>query len=460
MKSKKSILFVTPHFPPSQSVGTQRIAKFIKYLKQNGWEVHVLTLKKKYYQGRTIIDYQFFLPDSIHVVRTGKIDVFLWWDRLKRKFTSHRNTLGDFGSDGSTSVSSSWKAPVKKKASRIIRVKEFITRMMQYPDRDNGWTFNVLIHAFKLIRRYKIPYVFLSSPPHSQYIALNILHRFLNFIYIIDFRDPWARSQWSKQVHNFYEKTARTLDLHYEGITLKKADIMIFNNEFLQQEYLNCYPNSGIIKKSIVLTNGFDPQLVNAKQLLRPRTTRGAKDIVIIHTGTLYKKRNPIKIFKAFLKFREIHPKTSRRIHFKFVGHITPDLKYLYDYVHQQDLEDQIKFFPSQPYDVAIQQMTNADWLLILQPITRIQVPAKFFDYLTVPRPIIGVVESESISENLIQRLEVGLVSYNDSEASLMNFFSFITQTPHPEFKPNPQEMEHFMMPNIVKRFVSILPDR
>lgn len=460
MTSKKNILFVTPHFPPSQSVGTQRIVKFIKYLKQNGWEVHVLTLKEEYYQGRTIIDYQFFLPDSIHVVRTGKIDIFLWWDKLKRKFRRHSNTRRDFGPDGSTSVSASRKVPDKKRASWIIQVKEFITRMMQYPDRENGWTFSVLIHAFNLIRRHKIPYVFLSSPPHSPYIALNILRRSLNFTYIIDFRDPWARSQWSKQVRNLYEKTARTLDVHYEGRTLRKADVVIFNNELLQQEYLNCYPNSGIKEKSIVLTNGFDPQLANVQQLLRPRTTRGAEDIVIIHTGTLYKKRDPLKIFEAVLKFREIDQKTSRRIHFKFIGHITSDLNYLYDYVRQHDLEDQIQFFPSQPYDVAIQQMTNSDWLLILQPITRIQVPAKFFDYLTIPRPILGVVEPESISEKLIQRLGVGFVSYNDSEASLMNFFRFTTQTPHPAFKPNPQEMENFMVPNIVKRFESILPDR
>ncbi len=456
MKAEKKILFITPHFPPNQSVGTQRIVKLIKYLRQQGWEVFVLTLKEKYYSGQAVIDYQLFLKDTVHVVRTGKIDPFLWWDRLKRRLRRNSRRT-PFNRPASVPGAASGG---KQTGSWLFRIKEFITRMMQYPDRENGWILPVFFHAFRLIRQYQIPFVLASSPPHSPYIALNALHRWVDFIYITDFRDPWARSQWSKEVRNAYEKTARYLDLRYEQKTLKTADILIFNNEVLQKEYWDCYPDSGIREKSVVVTNGFDPQLTDIERVWAPRSTRGKPEMVIIHAGTLYKKRDPYNIFQAFLKFREAYPDVGGRVRFKFLGHVTPDLQYLYRFVEEQQLQNQVAFLPSRPYQAALQEMQRADWLLILQPVTRIQVPAKFFDYLTVPRPIWGVVEPGSISEKLIQRLRVGLVSYNSVEASIMQFFHFLRTHPGPSFEPDSREMQKFMVPNIVRQLETVLLSR
>ncbi|NOX36463.1 MAG: glycosyltransferase family 4 protein [Calditrichaeota bacterium] len=457
MRREKKILFVTPHFPPSPSVGTQRMVKFMKYLKQDGWEVFVLTLKEKYYPGQQIVDYGVLLDSQVQVIRTGKIDPFLWWDRLKRFFRKKRKAPTEKPEKATATVKPKAKPEKSQRGSLFFQIKEFVTRMMQYPDRENGWIIPVFFHAFRLIRKHKIPYVFSSSPPHSPYIALNALRRLISFTYVTDFRDPWARSQWSKEVRNLYEKTARYLDLRYEEKTLKIADVLIFNNDVLLQEYLSCYPNSGIREKSAVLTNGFDPQFTDLKQVLAPKATRGLDEIVIIHAGTLYKKRDPRKIFDAFIQFREQQPEVARRIRFKFLGHITPDLQYLHAYVQENQLSSQVEFLPSQPYEVALAAMKDADWLLILQPVTRIQVPAKFFDYLTIPRPIWGVVEPHSISEKLIHQLGVGVVSYNDSRKSLIEFFEFIGREPQPRFQPDASEMQKFMVPNIVRRLEEIL---
>jgi len=41
MKSKKRILIVTTNFPPSKSIGTQRLLKICKFLNKSDWEIYM-----------------------------------------------------------------------------------------------------------------------------------------------------------------------------------------------------------------------------------------------------------------------------------------------------------------------------------------------------------------------------------------------------------------------------------
>ncbi len=450
----KRILFVTPHYPPSPSVGTQRMIRFMKYLARDGWEVYVLTLKESYFPQQNLISEKGLPKDRIHVFRTTKFDPFVLWDKLKKVMKKKKQTNSENSNKQNTQQPSLPKSRQQTNAKRsvIVRVLDFVTRMMQYPDRENGWVFNVLFHTWRLTRKYQIPVVFASSPPHSPYLALNFLRKILKFQYVVDFRDPWARSQWSKETRFLHEKLYRKLDIHFEKRTIRRADTLIFNNEVLFEEYQRCYPEWKLESKALVLTNGFDPDLTDLDSVFAPRKTRGEDKIVIIHAGTLYKKRDPRNIFEALLKFKSEKPEQARRIVLKFVGHVTPDLHYLYQFVEDHQLNDQIQFLPVLPYEQALNEMMAADWLLILQPVTRIQVPAKFFDYLIIPRPIWGVVEPDSISERLIKQLNIGHVSFNEKLDSILEFFRFVSENPAPQFVPDKEVLQRFMISNIVRQ--------
>ncbi len=463
MSNAKRILFVTPHYPPSPSVGTQRMIRFIKNLARRGWDVFVLTQKEEYYPLQSIITENGIPQERVHVIRTAKWDPFRLWGTMKnilrggKKSSSDTNRPTRDASNNSNNGKRKSTPARPQNRSVLFRIIDFITRMMQYPYRENGWMWSVAWHTWRIVRKENIPVVFASSPPHSPYLPLNVLRSVMGFRYVVDFRDPWARSQWSRETRTLYEKVARRLDIHFEQRTLRRADAIVFNNEVLFEEYQRSYPSYHLEQKSVVLTNGFDPDVGDETVIFGERHTRGEPDIVIIHAGTLYKKRDPRNIFSALLTLREEMPTEVQRLRFKFLGHVTPDLHYLFDFVKENELEQQVEFLPPRPYQQALQEMMNADWLLILQPVTRIQVPAKFFDYLLMPRPIWGVVEPDSISERLIQQLHVGRVSYNDDPESILQFFRHVLSEKQSRFAPNQENLEQFMVPNIVARLENVL---
>ena len=177
--SEKRILFVATQFPPNDSIGTQRVIKFIKYLKLKGWEIYVLTLEEKYYRNSSNI-YQFYLPDDIHVHRRKKIEVFQAWNAIKKLFSRKPGQLKKTEPDPQKRTASDGESNTRK-LTFLYELKELVSNLLQYPDQENGFFFSVFFAAFKLISQYKIPYVFVSSPPHSPVIPVTLLRKITNF---------------------------------------------------------------------------------------------------------------------------------------------------------------------------------------------------------------------------------------------------------------------------------------
>ena len=80
----KNLLIVTSNFPPSTSIGTQRILKLCKYLNDD-WHIHVLTQKAKYLSGDTFDDNTIknIRKKNLLVFRTSKMDLYSFAIRLK-----------------------------------------------------------------------------------------------------------------------------------------------------------------------------------------------------------------------------------------------------------------------------------------------------------------------------------------------------------------------------------------
>jgi len=384
----KKILFVTIHFPPNQSVGTQRIIKFIKYLKKNEWKIFVITLKEEYFTQQ-LVNWEYLTCPGIQVFRTNKYDIFQFWSVIKRflkgiekeeqiNFEKNKQSLLYL-------ISRNKNLSYKSRSSILFRFKENITNLLQYPDKENGWIFPVFFKTLKVIKKFNIPIVFVSSPPHSSYFALNLLKLFISFKYVVDFRDPWAQSQWEKEFHEYHERIAHFLDERLEEQTIRRADFVLFNTKHLRNQYLRVYQNYGLKKKSRVITNGFDPELVpNKMSLLYKHMNLSNDEITIIHTGTLYKKRTPNVILETFFDFYQKFPEKAKKIKLIFMGNIDKELLFITRYVHELDLGKNVLFYSNRTYEEALIEMRKADWLLILQPGTKIQIPAKFFDYLLI----------------------------------------------------------------------------
>src|SRR5574341_2168666 len=72
VESTRRVLFVSYYFPPLGMGGTQRVAKWCKYLHRLGWQVSVITVKPVAYYA---FDESLLSElEGVRIIRTGSLD--------------------------------------------------------------------------------------------------------------------------------------------------------------------------------------------------------------------------------------------------------------------------------------------------------------------------------------------------------------------------------------------------
>ena len=81
------------------------------------------------------------------------------------------------------------------------------------------------------------------------------------------------------------------------------------------------------------------------------------------------------------------------------------------------DLEKQgvLRRDPPVGNQICLQQMARADGLLIIQPDSPMQIPAKLYEYVGAERPLV-LIGGEGATARLVRRHHLGLVCPNDVE--------------------------------------------
>lgn len=443
--SKNNLLFITPHFPPNNTIGTQRILKMTKYLSKKGWKIFVLTVNEGYFENQKS-NYDFYLDNlNVQVERINAVSIFHLPGKIKSVFGKSTKKSDKARTAGNLNKVPKQKSKKKKFPHNLV---SFITEMIQYPDAYLGFSIQAFLKLRKMIKANQIKYVFVSSPPHSIHFPVNILRKFTRFNYISDFRDPWTFSQWKKK-EKLSDRLKNRLDKFFEKQTLKMSDKVIFNTEMLLKVYQKHFPKYMKQNKLHSLYNGYDPD-----QLLHSEYIPDPQKIKILHTGTLYKQRDPGVILEGYQKFLEADPESARKIQIKFIGKLSKDFTYLPEHIKHKKLHKNIIFEETQPYETVMEEAQNSDWLILLQPATKIQIPAKLFDYLLLNKPIWAVVEPGSDAENLIKNMKQGIVSDCNSVDQIVSFFKSLTNY---KFEPDTNYVRKFEVPNLVDKFEQIL---
>ena len=81
----KKVLLITYYFPPSGGSGVQRPLKFVKYLREFGWEPVVLTARNADYPAYDETFWQ-EIPAGVKIYRSSIIEPY----RYYRKFTGRQ----------------------------------------------------------------------------------------------------------------------------------------------------------------------------------------------------------------------------------------------------------------------------------------------------------------------------------------------------------------------------------
>ena len=384
---KKSALFVAYHFPPvAVSSGVHRVVSLANAMSSNGWDVTVLSASVKTYERTD--------PETL--------------DQVSPSIKISRSIAYD--------------------TARQLSIKGKYLQWMALPDNLQSWVFFGVIRGLKEIYKSR-PNVLISTYPiASAHLIAIILNHITGIPWVCDFRDPMAQpgypanpTKW--KVFNWIEKQAA-----------KRAARLVFATPGAMEEYKKRYPD---VSKStwLLITNGYNE---SQYQHIVPQI-REDNIIQIVHSGLVYiHERNPRSLFEAISALKEDGFLRAENVQFIFraSGHEETYSEWL----NELSVADIIKLEPQIPYKDALQEMFNADGLLLLQGDgCNQQIPAKAYEYLRAQRPVLALTDEAGDTALLLKENQVADIAPLDDVAAISdaikNFIQRIQNKSHVELQ-------------------------
>lgn len=355
------ILIIADEFPPRWA---PRIGYLVKYLKKDGYVVHVVSNVKG---NRMVLDCLTGYADSEHFVCNKK------WRRY-----DPRNIYETF-------------MPIRPSRGEIEMDRK----------------------ALELIKTHRLNLILATtSGIWPAYTACRIAKK-CNLPIIIDFRDLAEqypkRSIFSRPLkywpEHFRVQVVSHLQRIYRSNILKSANaattVSTFHQDLLSREHRNCH----------LIYNGFDPDWFYP---VPPKPTRMFR---IVYAGSV---RNPALrdssyLLEAVSRLHREQRIDPNRFRCSFYCGDTGDNK-IEDNVLQQGIAEYFEFHEYIPADRIPKVLQEASILLLLTNRSDKKGPkgimtTKLFEYLAVNRPILCVRSDENLIEGAINEMNAGMAA-------------------------------------------------
>ncbi len=404
----KKVLILTYYWPPSGGAGVQRWLKFVKYMREFGYEPIVYTAQNG---EMPVIDesLQKDVPQGVTILKTP-----IW-----EPYGFYKKFIGRKKNDkiNASFLSENKKTGVTEKISVWIRGNFFI------PDARKYWIKPSINYLQKYIQKNKIELVISSGPPHSMHlIALGLKKQFSNLKWTADFRDPWTNI-------DFYEKlmlSAWADKKHHtqELSVLQHADSVLSVGQTMSDEFLEMYKSAGgkDLNKFKVITNGFDSEDLNTA------TIQKDKKFSIAHIGTLVKDRNPQVLWKVLRKIITENSDFRNQLEIKLVGKVDIFVK---EQLEEFGLSTFVNKIDYLPHNKVIEEQQRSKLLLLLVNNTKNAkgiLTGKFFEYMSAKVPILAIGPIDGDLAKIINDTNTGLISdFNDEvnlEKNILAYFN------------------------------------
>jgi len=452
--TQKNILFLTSNFPPNLSVGTQRVTKILKYINKEEFRFFILTLKEDYFPA----DLDSYLkngrvfPENVVVSRTDKLELTRGFTKLKAFLKKAVN--GKPQTKPKTTSSANKETAVRKKgALKKVEnhIRNWLFSIFEFPDKFIGWLPYAIKQGVRLIRENNIDTILTTAPPHSLFIMAWLIKKRTGAKLILDFRDPWALSIWD------YSKSFKSrLEQYYERKVINAADQVLFVTEKMRDRYAEFYGDR-LAEKFAFFSNGFDPD--DFADLENGAAQNEPDDVLrFVHLGSLYKKRNPEPLFHALAQLIKEGKVDPTALKMEFIGFVATELEYLNKKVEELNLEQVVFFKDSVGFRESLTIMQQSNVLLIIQPGTDMQIPAKLFEYMYAGKPIFAMAEPDSATEATILKGNLGYVApSSDVDIISQKLLQMIKALNSKDQKAVEGYVDKFNMAKAIKRFENII---
>lgn len=376
MITGKKVLIVAHYFPPMNSTGARRPEALASFLVRNGMSVVVLTTKK----GSQARKYN--SAQKVKVIECSLLSTLV------------------FESIGETYVIPESKGVV---SSSLQRFKQKVVNRYfgQIFDPRLPFVFYLALKValnrisygklFKWVNDFADADVLVStSPPWTSHLLGLFIAKILKIPFVVDYRDQFSSNHMFSQNLSRFETNLDRLFCTQSSLVSVVSDPM--------REYYESLSSS----KVVTVMNGYDECNFNGiNSEIRLNRTPDNNKIIVRYFGTITADRLMEPLWSAL-----INSKLYDLYRFEFYG----DCSLLQNYLSTVNVKKilDVRFFKSLPHKEALRLMCASDALLFTETSEakhasqRGVLTTKLFEYLASCRPLIAIIDYNTVAGELI----------------------------------------------------------
>lgn len=423
-------LIITYYWPPAGGSGVQRWLKFVKYLREFGWEPVVYTALKP---EAPVYDDSLFkdIPEGIEVIHRSIFEPY----HIYKRITGRKNERIGVGF-----ASSSGKKGLIHRVAAWVRGNFFI------PDARMLWIWPSVKYLTAHLTTNPVDIVISTGPPHSAHLIARGLKRKLKIPWLADFRDPWTNIDFYKELHLtfFADKIHHKL----EKSVVLEADAVTTVSESMLQEY------KAIKKKNVFkIYNGYDHTDYPYDQ--NPTLD---EQFTISHFGVVPPSRNCPGLWRAMKMLIDNYPDFAHRFKVVFYGQV--DASVIKD-IEKLGLQKHFEFkgFVSHSKVTELQKKSQVLLLLVNNtPNSQGIVTGKIFEYMASKRPVLAIGPKGGDLDDLIKITNSGILLPFDDELKIFEGLKWYMEGFNNHWIGfNPKNTEGYSRKELTRKLVGVM---
>ncbi len=397
------VLVVAYYFPPMGLSGVQRTLKFVKYMKDYGWEPTIIT--------------------------TGSTGYFAHDDSLLKEAENSNLKIIRVGASEPNSLLSKF-GTIKPPRESVRKILSRISQTVFIPDNKISWSKAALQKVKELLKKEQFDAIYVTIPPFSSFYFLRKLKKDFDVPIMVDYRDLWFGSYFA-----FYPTLIHSrLHKRMEYLALKSADKIIVTNRKIKEKLIKTYKFL-TFNDVVIIPHGFDHQDFENVQ---PETKFNDK-LVITYSGIFMEYNTPKYFLKAFKKLIIERPDIAYKIQLNFVGYLGKENKAL---VTKLNIEEFVKELGYMNHKDVIKKIISSDilWLMIgkKRNIDAI-LPGKLLEYMGTQKPVIGCVP-DGVAKMTLEEYGASFITKPDDIDEIKNTFIKVFDLYKKNELPKPDE--------------------
>ncbi len=403
----KKVLIISYYWPPAGGIGVLRCLKFVKYLREFGWEPIVFAPKNA--------DYPYFDDGNIKDIPEGvKIIKFPIWEPFKifKTLTRRKNVpLNNI-------------IHVRDRKSMFDNFGIWVRGNYFIPDARSMWINPSVKYLKEYLIHNPVDAILTDGPPHTNTVIGTRLSKVLGIPHLADFQDPWTQVDYYKlfKIGKYADSKHKKL----EQETFETAKKITIASPSWKKDI------EGIGAKDVdVVYYGYDES--DFKDL----SIKCDSQFTICHAGLLGFDRNPSNLFQVLNDLCLKNKDFKRDLRIKILGQ--SDIK-VQESISSSGLDGNLINLGTVSRKTALQEIVNA-WILLL-PLNKAdnvngRIPGKFFEYIRSTRPIISFGPKGTDVHNIIQEFKLGVnVEYSDIENLSLFIMEQYSNYKNKQFEP------------------------